>query len=55
MGYPSDDIMNVKFKNSKCYLIQPDGYVSKNRMESEPYNFQNPFYDWLTERGFKIR
>lgn len=49
-----DDIMNVKFKKTpNVYLIQPDGYVSKNRMESEPYNFQNPFYDWLTERGFK--
>lgn len=50
-----DDIANVKFKKTpNIYLIQPDGYVSKNMMESEPYNFQNPFYDWLSEQGFKI-
>lgn len=50
-----DDIENAKFKETpNIYLIQPDGYVGKEMMKSELYNFNNPFYAWLEENGFKV-
>lgn len=50
----SDNIKDVKFvETPNVYLIQPDGYVGKDMMEQEPYNFDNPFYDWLSDNGFK--
>ncbi len=50
-----DSIENAKFKTTpNIYMIQPDGYVAQNMMESELYNFNNPFYGWLENNGFKI-
>jgi hypothetical protein len=50
-----DSIENATFKSTpNIYLIQPDGYVSREMMESSLYNFNNPFYGWLENNGFKI-
>ena len=50
-----DDIETVQFKEfPNVYMIQPDGYVSKNIMESSPYNYENELYDWLSNKGFKV-
>ncbi|WP_026452725.1 sulfatase-like hydrolase/transferase [Aequorivita capsosiphonis] len=50
-----DAIENVKFKETpNIYLIQPDGYVGKDMMESDLYHFNNPFYDWLEKNNFKV-
>ncbi|MEM0519336.1 sulfatase-like hydrolase/transferase [Aequorivita flava] len=50
-----DSIENATFKSTpNIYLIQPDGYVSRQIMESSLYNFNNPFYEWLDNNGFKI-
>ena len=50
-----DTIENVKFKNTpNIYMIQPDGYVAQEMMESDLYSFKNPFYDWLKNNGFKV-
>lgn len=50
-----DSIGDATFKTTpNIYLIQPDGYVSKEMMEDDLYNFKNPFYGWLQNNGFKI-
>ncbi len=50
-----DSIENAKFKTTpNIYMIQPDGYVGRDMMESELYHFNNPFYGWLQTNGFKI-
>ncbi|MCZ4319705.1 hypothetical protein O4H26_11945 [Aequorivita viscosa] len=50
-----DSIVNATFKKTpNIYLIQPDGYVSQQMMESDLYNFKNPFYGWLEKNGFKV-
>ncbi|MCB0465243.1 MAG: hypothetical protein KDC78_06150 [Aequorivita sp.] len=50
-----DDIENAKFKSTpNIYMIQPDGYVGQDMMESTLYHFNNPFYDWLKNNGFKV-
>lgn len=50
-----DSIMEAKFRATpNIYLIQPDGYVGPDMMESELYNFDNPFYGCLEDNGFKI-
>ncbi len=51
----SDAIENAKFKTTpNIYMIQPDGYVGKDMMESDLYHFNNPFYGWLENNGFKV-
>lgn len=50
-----DSIMEAKFKSTpNIYMIQPDGYVGQDMMESELYHFNNPFYSWLEDKGFKV-
>lgn len=50
-----DSIVEAKFKETpNIYMIQPDGYVARNMMEGELYNFQNPFYNWLENNDFKV-
>ncbi|WP_417874049.1 sulfatase-like hydrolase/transferase [Xanthomarina gelatinilytica] len=50
-----DSIEKATFKTTpNIYMIQPDGYVGKDMMESELYNFNNPFYGWLENNGFKV-
>ena len=50
-----DSIMEAKFKSTpKIYMLQPDGYVGQDMMESELYHFNNPFYSWLEDEGFKV-
>ncbi|MCB0455078.1 MAG: hypothetical protein KDC62_06775, partial [Aequorivita sp.] len=50
-----DSIENTKFKATpNIYMIQPDGYVGQDMMESDLYHFNNPFYGWLQTNGFKI-
>lgn len=50
-----DSVGEAKFKETpNIYMIQPDGYVARNMMESDLYNYQNPFYGWLESNGFKV-
>jgi hypothetical protein len=50
-----DTILNAKFKTTpNIYIIQPDGYVGQDMMESELYHFSNPFYGWLEDNDFKV-
>jgi hypothetical protein len=50
-----DSILDAKFKETpNIYMIQPDGYAGWDMMEQSPYNFENPFYNWLEENEFKI-
>ncbi|MDC8001647.1 hypothetical protein POV26_11410 [Aequorivita todarodis] len=50
-----DSIENAKFKTTpNIYMIQPDGYVGKDMMESDLYRFNNPLYGWLETNGFKV-
>ncbi len=50
-----DSIVEAKFKKTpNIYLIQPDGYVAPDMMESELYHFNNPMYDWLEGENFKV-
>lgn len=50
-----DNIADVKFKHRpNVYMIQPDGYVSRQVIESPPYNYKTDFYDWLSENNFKV-
>lgn len=50
-----DSIVEAQFKTTpNIYMIQPDGYVSQTVMENKPYNFNNPFYGWLENNGFKV-
>jgi hypothetical protein len=50
-----DDIANVKFRHKpNIYMIQPDGYVSRQVLEQKPYNYKTDFYDWLGNNGFKV-
>lgn len=50
-----DSIETAKFKvTPNIYMIQPDGYVGRDMMESDLYHFKNPFYGWLQTNGFKI-
>jgi len=52
---PDDGIMNVKFKHKpNIYMIQPDGYVSREIIEQAPYNYETGFYDWLGNNGFTV-
>ncbi len=52
---PSDSIEEVVFKTKpNIYMIQPDGYVSRETMEDALYNYENSFYDWLSKEDFKI-
>lgn len=49
------DIADVKFQTTpNIYLIQPDGYVGPDLMSEAPYDFENPFYGWLENNGFKL-
>lgn len=50
-----DDIERVKFKSKpNIYVIQPDGYVSKEVLEKAPYSFKSDLYDWLASNEFKV-
>lgn len=50
-----DSIQTATFKTTpNIYMIQPDGYVGQDMMESDLYNFKNPFYGWLENNGFKV-
>lgn len=50
-----DSISEISFKSKpNIYVIQPDGYAGQEVMDKPPYNFQNPFYHWLEEEGFKV-
>lgn len=50
-----DDIRNITFRNSpNIYIIQPDGYVSREVLESEPYNHKSDLYDWFQENEFNV-
>ena len=50
-----DNIGQVSFgKTPNVYMIQPDGYVGRNMMAGELYHFDNPFYGWLENEGFKV-
>lgn len=52
---PDDAIMDVKFKHKpNIYMIQPDGYVSREVIEQAPYNYKTGFYDWLEDSGFTV-
>jgi len=52
---PTDDIMNVVFRQKpNVYMIQPDGYVSREVLEQLPYNYKTDFYDWLSNNDFKV-
>ncbi|MDV6168113.1 hypothetical protein R1T16_06725 [Flavobacterium sp. DG1-102-2] len=51
----TDDIENVQFKNKpNIYMIQPDGYAGKEAISNVPYNYDNQFYDWIDNNGFKV-
>ena len=50
-----DNIMAVKLKHKpNVYMIQPDGYVSRELMENPPYSHKTGFYDWLGSNGFTL-
>lgn len=50
-----EDLGSVQFKKTpNVYIIQPDGYASPEVMREPPYDFENPFYEWLKEENFKI-
>nr|WP_321236272.1 hypothetical protein [uncultured Psychroserpens sp.] len=51
----ADDIGNAKFKTTpNIYIIQPDGYVSQEMMESKPYNYKSDLYSWMEGNEFKF-
>lgn len=51
----NDEIEETIFINKpNVYMIQPDGYVGKKMMNSETYNYNNKFYDWLENNQFKL-
>ncbi|MCO6148636.1 sulfatase-like hydrolase/transferase [Flavobacterium sp. NRK1] len=51
----NDNITEAKFKyKPNIYMIQPDGYVSRQVLEVEPYNYRTDFYDWLTKNDFTV-
>lgn len=51
----NDDIEKVKFvKFPNIYFLEPDGYVSKEVMEEEPYKYSNKMYDWLESNSFVL-
>jgi hypothetical protein len=51
----TDGIAGVKFKHRpNVYMIQPDGYASREIMEKEPYAYQNSFYQWLEDSRFTV-
>jgi len=50
-----DAIENVELtKTPNIYLIQPDGYVSKEVLSQAPYNSESEIYNWLETEGFKV-
>ncbi len=50
-----DSIGEADFKKTpNIYMIQPDGYVAQDMMESDLYYFDNPLYGWLEGEGFKV-
>ena len=51
----NDGILNAEFKHKpNIYMIQPDGYVSREVLENPPYNYKTTFYDWLNNNGFTV-
>lgn len=51
----TDNITDVKFKHTpNIYMIQPDGYISKEAIEKPPYSQKNSFYSWLNNNGFTL-
>lgn len=52
---PPSDIADIKFvKTPNVYMIQPDGYVNEQMMESELYNHKTDLFDWLRKNDFKM-
>lgn len=52
---PPEDIADLKFVNTpNVYMIQPDGYVNEQMMESDLYNHKTDLFDWLRENEFKV-
>ncbi len=50
-----DSMEKTKFKKTpNIYMIQPDGYVGQDMMESDLYHYNNPFYGWLENHDFKV-
>lgn len=50
-----DNINEITIKHQpNIYLIQPDGYVSKEIMEKPPYKYNSDLYNWLENDGFKL-
>ncbi len=50
-----NQVKQITFKTTpNIYMIQPDGYVSKQVMEDSLYNFKNSFYDWLESKEYKL-
>lgn len=51
----ADNIADIKFKHTpNIYMIQPDGYISKEAIEKPPYSRKNNFYSWLDSNGFTV-
>jgi len=50
-----DDIKTISLKQTpNIYIIQPDGYVSREMLEREPYNHKSDLYGWLDNNEFKV-
>lgn len=50
-----DTIESVKFKKkTNIYFIEPDGYVGKEAMQDDPYNYNSIVYDWLESSSFTL-
>lgn len=48
-----DAIEKIKFeKKPNIYFLEPDGYASKEAMQSAPYNYKDSLYDWLESNSF---
>lgn len=51
----NDNIKDIRFKHTpNIYMIQPDGYVSKEIIEKKPYAYKNNFYTWLNTNKFTV-
>lgn len=50
-----DNIKEVKFQvTPNVYMIQPDGYVSREVLEAKPYSHKTEFYEWLNNNNFTV-
>ena len=51
----SESLSDVVFKHKpNIYVIQPDGYVAQETLETAPYDHKSDLYDWLATHDFEV-